>query len=257
MPKPRKERILLVHFLFNLGFTLAGWLLVVITFIHKPGFLSDNMRTVFTVIIGVVALVYLICELISYLLRLKALRTRNIHTQKSQDEVNGYLYDCLNNHDRTVVFTRGLSWATSSDRMRELLSRKAKDGELTVCVAEELPFTTELRELGAEIYAYHISEALLSSRFIILGYGTTHPVVNAGSKSGKVFINEVYDSKHAPNACKGFVELFERTKAQCMAHGAATVSDFAPASDPATPPETAAIAAGSGTQTADACASAE
>ena len=93
------------------------------------------------------------------------------HTYRVSDQagINRYLYRQIDSGGRVAIWTRDMSWA-DTEKMTELLRRKAQRGQLIICLPQEIPQSDELKQIGAEVFAYGASPAT-DYRFIIVNYG--------------------------------------------------------------------------------------
>ena len=115
--------------IFNLIFTIIGWLSsavalwMVCTENHKNGFF------VFCLVISVISIVYIFLQINLY-----KKNGQQTFVHSSQEKVNKYLYDWIKEGSRTVIFTRDFTWANSSQEMLSMLEEKSRRHELSVCL---------------------------------------------------------------------------------------------------------------------------
>ncbi len=188
--------------IFNIVFTLSGWISSIYAFKIDNEFIIS--------MIAVISICYIVLQIYSYISTVK-----NIYVHNTKEEVNEYLYDWLNKGGRTVIFTRDLTWVNESSKIRELLEKKSKDKELSICLYRETEVTAELKRLGAQIYVHNLPENQLKSRFTIIDYGKNNSKITVGyrNEDGK-FVNIRYAMNSNPNICQTYIELFELIKRQ-------------------------------------------
>ena len=92
-----------------------------------------------------------------------------IYRANDQAGINRYLYRQIDSGGRVAIWTRDMCWA-DTEKMTELLRRKAQRGQLIICLPQEIPQSDELKQIGAEVFAYGASPAA-DYRFIIVNYG--------------------------------------------------------------------------------------
>jgi hypothetical protein len=100
---------------------------------------------------------------------------------KSVTDINIYMKNWVNKSGRTVILTRDLSWVNYDD-IKTTLKTKAINKELIVCLPKNTDFTSELKDLGAEIYTYENLNFTPKSRFTFINYGTPYSKVAIGRK---------------------------------------------------------------------------
>ena len=194
---------------FSIIFTLAGWVSSIFSLFKLEHFKPES-RMAIIIIVVFLSVIYIGTQLYSLY---KTGFNSSIHNTKQ--EVNKYLLDWLNKGSRTVIFTRDLTWADESADILNILEKKARNKELTICLYRNTDTTNRLRALGAEVYVHNLSENQLKSRFTIIDYGKSNPKITVGTRNNSgQFVNERYDMRTNPNACTAFIELFELVKNQ-------------------------------------------
>ncbi len=105
------------------------------------------------------------------------------HRYRVDDQagIRNYLYRWIENGGRVAIWTRDMSWAEDGE-MAELLRRKAERRELIICLPREIPKSDELKQIGAEVFAYGTSQAP-DSRFTIVNYEQAGSRVAVGRRS--------------------------------------------------------------------------
>lgn len=83
--------------------------------------------------------------------------------------INRYLYRRIDSGGPVAIWTRDMNWA-DTEKMTELLRRKAQRGQLIICLPQEIPQSDELKQIGAEVFAYGASPAT-DYRFVIVNHG--------------------------------------------------------------------------------------
>lgn len=114
----------------------------------------------------------------------------------NQAGINRYLYRRIDSGGRVAIWTRDMSWA-EGEKMAELLRRKAQRGELIICLPQPIPKSDELKQIGAEVFAYGTDHAT-DYRFIIVNYGRagSRIAVFRHSRSHYVLIREYSADEH-------------------------------------------------------------
>lgn len=193
--------------IFNLIFTVIGWLSSALALWMIWAETFRNSFFVFCLTISVVSIIYVILQINLY----KRNRQQTfIHS--SQEKVNKYLYDWIKEGSRTVIFTRDFTWANSSTNMLSMLEEKSKKHELIICLYQPTDITNRLKELGAEVYIHNLHD--LKSRFTIIHYGTNSPQITIGLRNADGnYVNKRYSMQYDPHIYNLFVELFESIKA--------------------------------------------
>lgn len=105
------------------------------------------------------------------------------HRYRIDDQagIRNYLYRWIEHGGRVAIWTRDMSWA-DDDKVAQLLRRKAERGELIICLPREIPKSDELKQSGAEVFAYGASQAP-DSRFTIVNYEQAGSRVAVGRRS--------------------------------------------------------------------------
>ena len=195
--------------IFNLVFTIIGWLSSAVTLWMVCAENQKNGFFVFCLIISIISIVYIIFQINLYK---KSRQQTYVHS--SQEKVNKYLYDWIKEGSRTVIFTRDFTWANSSYAMQSMLEEKSRRHELIVCLYQPTEITNRLKDLGAEIYIHNLHD--LKSRFTIIHYGTNSPQITIGLRNADGnYVNKRYSMQYDPHIYNLFVELFESIKATC------------------------------------------
>lgn len=127
----------------------------------------------------------------------RAARRRTIFSIDDAEGIRTYMHDWILPGGRVAVWTRDMSWADNAET-RELLRTKAERGELIICVPKPRPFTDELAESGAEIYAYEGLSGAPQSRFTIVQYGQGGSRVAVGRRAGGNHVIEEFSLGEHP-----------------------------------------------------------
>lgn len=121
---------------------------------------------------------------------IKLYRSKKGKVYSSKENVRNYMYKWISQEGVTFIFSRDLSWV-SDEEMKNLFRNKARNRELKLCVAESIPFVTELADLGAEIYTYKQLDYTLKTRFTFVKVGRIDCKVAIGREvKGSHFIEE-------------------------------------------------------------------
>jgi hypothetical protein len=97
----------------------------------------------------------------------------------SPDEIRNFMRSWISGGARVAIFSRDMSWV-DEDGIRELLRTKSRRHELVLCLPHEIPLSTELRSLGAEVHVYPELDLTPASRFTIRNVGTYDSEVAIG-----------------------------------------------------------------------------
>lgn len=117
--------------------------------------------------------------------------------QSDSSSINKYMLSWIAHGGRVAIWTRDMSWA-NDEKSRFLLTKKARNDELIICLPAHTSLSKELQQEGAEIYVYGaelLSEP--SARFTIAYYGRDGSQVAIGrAKAGKHVIEEFDTGSH-------------------------------------------------------------
>lgn len=83
-------------------------------------------------------------------------------------DIAQYLYRWIDTGERVVISTRDMSWADTPEMM-DLLTRKARAGELTIFLPEKVEKSSALKAEGATVFPLG-KERKLNARFTIVNY---------------------------------------------------------------------------------------
>ncbi len=122
------------------------------------------------------------------------LKPKTYHTKKA---IRDYMYRWISSGERVAVFSRDMTWVDDDD-MRELLRRKARKGELILCLPHAIALSTELGRLGTEIHVYPELDFIPSSRFTIINVGRHDSQVAMGRRIGAVHTIQEVAVGHDP-----------------------------------------------------------
>lgn len=114
-----------------------------------------------------------------------------------KSQIQRYLLKWISQRGRVAIWTRDLSWATN-DAARELLCKKARAGELIICLPKSQPITDELKELGAEICIYNSRSEDPSTRFTVAFFGQDGARVAIGRPSGEFHLIDEFSADRDP-----------------------------------------------------------
>ena len=83
--------------------------------------------------------------------------------------IRNYLFKWIKSGRRVAIWTRDLSWV-EDEEMTQMLRSKAQARELILCLPREIDKSDDLKQHGAEVFAYGTLDAP-ESRFTIVNYG--------------------------------------------------------------------------------------
>src|SRR3989442_5630503 len=98
---------------------------------------------------------------------------------------------------RVAVWTRDMSWA-NTEATRQLLLRKAADGELIICLPQDTDLTRELKSSGAEVSTYSALGSEPASRFTIVHFGQEGSSVAVGHRKGNYHVIDEFSAEEHP-----------------------------------------------------------
>lgn len=148
---------------------LSGWVSILLGLIGlwislPPDITKFSMFQIISLMITIIGVVFMIYwDILSYL------KTKPKFYRTTQ-AIDKYMYHWISQRGRAVIFTRDMSWATST-KIKQLLIEKANKGELEICLPAATSLTTELAAAGAEIHTYTSFKGSPYSRFTIIRYG--------------------------------------------------------------------------------------
>ncbi len=115
-------------------------------------------------------------------LAIKAEHTTRSFRIGADVDIGNYLFRWIKTGGRVLICTRDMSWAAES-RMMRLLEAKARSGELTIVLPEEVARSNELKSAGAEIVVYGDLHRL-ATHFTVVNYEHPGSRVAIGWRSG-------------------------------------------------------------------------
>ena len=140
--------------------------------------------------------VVLILMVVSIFAVVRSESTTRLYRVEDKSGISDYLYKWISNGGRVVIWTRDMSWA-NDEEMDKLLTRKARAGELIICLPNDIEKSNELKEKGAEIVAYGTIDAT-ESRFTIVNYGQAGSRVAVARPSGNLLIIQEFSQGEHP-----------------------------------------------------------
>lgn len=189
----------LTKLLFDLLFTLSGW---VISFITLSSFesLGSFWKGFF------VAIAAIFCGIYGYI-HIYEYYSQNRTTFNTQDKANEYLADWIGkNTGHVLVYTNDISWAGAGE-LRDKLTAKAKSSNLTLCLRRCSEEAKALQKEGAELFLLD-GEADLYARFIIVDYKSDNPKISIYTTDhNRCYVNQQYDNLHNPVVRRVFLDL--------------------------------------------------
>ena len=100
--------------------------------------------------------------------------------------IRKYLFDWIKSGGRVAIWTRDMSWV-DDEEMQQMLRGKAQAHELILCLPKEIDKSDDLKQHGAEVFAYGTLEAP-ESRFTIINYGQAGSRVAMGRRRDSLHI---------------------------------------------------------------------
>jgi hypothetical protein len=138
------------------------------------------------------------CFVAFVLLELVTHRGHRVFSKSDTAGIKKYMHDWIEHGGRVAVWTRDMSWARNEDT-RELLKKKAAQGELILCLPEQNDLAKELAAAGAEVYAYGANQLELpASRFTIGFFGRDGARVAVGRADGDCHVIDEFNAGGHP-----------------------------------------------------------
>ena len=101
------------------------------------------------------------------------------------------MYQWIDTGGQVAIFTRDHTWV-DDDRMRALLEKKAKRGELTICLPRHTSLTEQLKQMNAKIYEYGSIDHIPQTRFTVTHFGQAGAQVAVGRPQGQFHVIEEF-----------------------------------------------------------------
>lgn len=185
--------------LFDLLFTLFGW---VTSFSSISGIdtLGDIWKGALYTVAAIFCVAYAAIHIYEYW-------SKNRTTFKTQEKANAYLAKWIGtNTGHVLVYTNDISWADEG-KLRDTLIRKARSGNLTLCLRRRSEEAQSLVQAGARLFLLD-GEPRLKARFIIVDYESDNPKVSVYTKDGhRRYVNQQFDGEQNPVIREVFVDL--------------------------------------------------
>jgi hypothetical protein len=120
-------------------------------------------------------------------------------TMRNEREIRNYMYKWINHGGRVAVFSRSLGWV-NDEEMREMMTKKAKAGELTLVMPAPVAEAKALVDAGAEPIYYGADGYTIRSRFTIIHRERSDTAVAIGrtERPGRHIITEFKSSSGDP-----------------------------------------------------------
>lgn len=126
---------------------------------------------------------------------------------KTEDEANKYLQKWIGtNSGHVFIYTNHMQWARTDPKLNEILLKKAKESNLTICLRSKTSEAEALKNNGANLHILSNHHSLVS-RFIIVNYKDNPRVSVYQRDANDGFINEQYDMLRTPLVVKAFMDL--------------------------------------------------
>ena len=127
-------------------------------------------------------------------------RQRNryrVYRRSNLNAIRRYMHKWIGPGGRVAIWTRDLTWAAEADT-KALLTKKAEDNELILCIAVENELSRELRAAGAEVcYSGDLLESP-ASRFTIANFERDGSAVAVGRTVGDKHVIEEFGAGDHP-----------------------------------------------------------
>lgn len=125
-------------------------------------------------------------------------RGRRIYSKDDTQGIKRYMHSWIEHGGRVAIWTRDMSWAQNPET-HGVLTKKARRGELILCVPEINALARDLFEAGAEVCAY--GAGLLeapASRFTIIFFGRDGSRVAIGRAEGDTHVIDEFSAGDHP-----------------------------------------------------------
>lgn len=110
-------------------------------------------------------------------------RRRGWKDLRGAGEIRDYMFDWIDSASSAAIFSRDMSWV-QDDRMKGMLREKARSSSLVLVLPREIPFSAELKQLGASVYHYPQIDYVIRSRFTVVDLDSHNTRVAIGRSNG-------------------------------------------------------------------------
>ncbi len=127
-----------------------------------------------------------------------------------KEGIRNYLFNWIKSGRRVAIWTRDMSWV-DDEEMSQMLRSKAQAHELILCLPREIDKSDELKQHGAEVFAYGTLDAP-ESRFTIVNYGQAGSRVAIGRRRDNLHIIQEFsgaDEHPAFHMARDLVRLLQ------------------------------------------------
>jgi len=147
--------------------------------------------------ISIIHYVFFITFIVAVVLMLVQAYLNRSRSYKDEKEISQYMQKWVSKIGRTVIFTRDMSWANTSDIKAKLLE-KSTSHELIICMPNKTKLAIELENAGAEVIEYKNINYTPKSRFTIIHYGRNDSKLAIGrtNQKGEHEISEFENGAH-------------------------------------------------------------
>lgn len=140
---------------------------------------SQNVLWWVLVLIAV-AFVFFVLMVLATIIVLKSDTPTQSYPFDDKARIREYLFAWIKSGGRVAIWTRDMSWV-DDEEMVQMLRRKAQAHEVILCLPKEIDKSDDLKQHGAEVFAYGTLEAP-ESRFTIVNYGQAGSRVAMGRR---------------------------------------------------------------------------
>lgn len=125
-------------------------------------------------------------------------KTRHVFNKADSTGIENYMYDWIKYGGRVAIWTRDMTWANSA-RITGLLTTKALNHELILCMPSPIELSTKLVDDGAEAYYYGPNQFDVPiSRFTIVDFGHDGSSVAVGRTVGRTHVIDEFSARDHP-----------------------------------------------------------
>jgi hypothetical protein len=177
---------LAVRLLSSIGSAIS-----IFAFLNTPGTSWDAWQVVLLTLTMLGVLAVILLDIVS------EWRNRPKSFVPNDPKIKEYMFNWLQSGGRAAIFSRDISWANDNS-IKSLLTRKAKNHELVLCLPKMTILAEELENLGAEVHVYPSLQYEPQSRFTIINKGRGDARVAVGTIIGRKHVIREFQAGHDP-----------------------------------------------------------
>ncbi|PZW46401.1 hypothetical protein [Pseudomonas sp. URMO17WK12:I2] len=180
--------------LSKIGLILLTYASLFVSLFPLIDFKNMGPKTIFFFGAFSVSLIVLLGFLICY--EISTSSGKRVYSLSDTQGIKSYMLHWIENGGRIAIWSRDLSWV--DDEAKDLLMRKARKGELILCLPQEIDLSKELKAGKAEVHYYGLTyKEDTNARFTIAFYGRDGSKVAVGrTKADKHVVEEFGSGDH-------------------------------------------------------------